>query len=1324
MDTVTFRISDPGPAVAESPWLKEIVDWTLSPVFCDAGSVQITYVAGTTIANYIVSELDNDRPVEIYPHFDGQVSPRLGFIIEEYDGSLLEDNETWSFTGRFNVAMLEWARLAQRPENNVPDPATWRMVNSTAGQYVHRLMFEAHGGVDATRNTIPEIGMDGRWTDFVDSHGNPWAFNLSLDVAVGVDYLSFLKKLYELRICEFQITEILGEKKLQLYNPADMTVTRTGPLVQQRFWNDMAVQGLINEAKDYEALEKAVDEFETTYDVDYHIVETAGEFQTWGTEYKWDAIDDGYIEHIKNVTRIVVREFSKYPPEMVKNSQLGDIWLEWNLRRKEDDGFVHSNSDVINFNVNSNQPNLDNFTAAFHSEWMKILWRDPENQTIWNNNFNARWHAQNPEGFEYSPTEYSADDFPKPYRFISSYARTGLDNDIGETNRFMNYSRDYQQGLAFASIDPPLQEKIRIYHEFMARLDPFYTDYKAFERINIGMQTGVGIDRTIGNSVVTLRQGRDLVDAPRKRTTRGVATDLLMVGSEGAYATTYDESARARMGRRREAVINEAAITDRNALMSYGQTKLSTLTQGRSETTLGLVMEGQFTPGEHFDIGDWVDVDMRTDGSPVEKMRIVQWSLSGDADGLLSGSVTLNDFFADRDEILNQRIDDLIEGSTVTGASRQVGLPNDVVDGLAPARPEGLSITSTPFMNVVGDGQAMVRGVWLPVQTNSDGTPITDLGGYEVAWQADIGGQVQPWLYVGQTSTTFMDFGPVPSNYYIRIRVRAFDNAGNKSPWSVSTLARTVSDSTPPAQPSAPSLEAFLGVVIIRWNGLDLNGAPMAADFDHLEVHVSTEYGFTPTAATLIDSIPGNGPGVATYSGEPNVTVYVRLVAVDRSGNRSQRSTFSTVRPTKLVSDDLIDDIITSAKIARGAIDDPNFLGDEVVEASKIRNLAVGNAHIAWAAISSGKIENLAVVTAKIADLAVNDAKIMNLQVGKILAGEMKAAVSIAGRMITGETNNGVEMNAQGLFGRKNGVNWLTFTNTGISIYRGEFRAETFFTAGYVTGGRSYIALGNTGTNDPADELRMFMDGRVASIRNPSDSPGALRISTNDNSGSGIQTAEFRSAGFYVNSNYKWANRNSHAGSGSPRTWYGTHIKDTDHYFAVQYPGMDFNTALRMWPTDWAQWGNRNMMISNFNPTGGGLKYLGLEKQVHVRAADDSQYGDMKLRNIYADNIGTSSNPALKKNVKKLDIDAVSMIEHMNLYAWDWDETQERTGSGIGFMLDEIPSMAEIVTEDEDTFSLPTMMALTLRVGQQNSSEIALLRKEIEALKGKDKTEK
>ncbi|PSJ23886.1 hypothetical protein B7P34_36360, partial [Streptosporangium nondiastaticum] len=127
----------------------------------------------------------------------------------------------------------------------------------------------------------------------------------------------------------------------------------------------------------------------------------------------------------------------------------------------------------------------------------------------------------------------------------------------------------------------------------------------------------------------------------------------------------------------------------------------------------------------------------------------------------------------------------------------------------------------------------------------------------------------------------------------IHIQVRAFDTSGNASAWSSpATDHTTASDVTAPPVTSAPVVSNYLGVLKIAWDGLtSTGGSELAAapDFDHVEVHLSTASGFTPSTSTYFDRL--YAAGVVVYTdGVYGTTYYAKLVPVDGSGNKGAAS--------------------------------------------------------------------------------------------------------------------------------------------------------------------------------------------------------------------------------------------------------------------------------------------------------------------------------------------------------------------------------------------------------------------------------------------------
>lgn len=514
-------------------------------------------------------------------------------------------------------------------------------------------------------------------------------------------------------------------------------------------------------------------------------------------------------------------------------------------------------------------------------------------------------------------------------------------------------------------------------------------------RLELWAPEGRGVDRTQGLRPTILRRARNLVDAPRKWSVRDSGTTVLAAGSEGVYRDATDNDALTRRGRRIERSTSANNLSDPDVVLAYAQNQLHLIVEGTLEVTHGIAfLPGEPRPVIAFDIGDWV-YSQTTAG--LERLRVVQWTLTVGADR--SGTVTLNDTLTDALTRVAAQLKAIAAGDTVVGTSESSGSQ----DLSTPMPPEITGASSIAFIDGTRGMRAAVTVGWIPPTVNVDGSIITDLAGYTVqfamASSADAFNAAATVNNAGAESAVF----DAPAGQTILIRVQAFDRNGNTSAWSDPPYPYTTeTDDFPPPIPSAPEVSEYLGTVKISWDGLTVDGTNMhtaAADFDHVEVHMSTGSLFTPSDATLLGVLYGRGSMVATdlpYT----VTQFARLVAVDWSNNKSDPSGQGSATPGPVVSADVFD-----------------------------------------GAIGTSKLADLAVTTAKINDLAVNNAKIGDLSVGKLTSGTMSAAVLLAGSIKTDTVGTRVEI---GSFGIKlfNGANTMVdfSTATGSALVVGEFR--------------------------------------------------------------------------------------------------------------------------------------------------------------------------------------------------------------------------------------------------------------------------------------------
>ncbi|MET8826106.1 hypothetical protein ABZX40_13620 [Streptomyces sp. NPDC004610] len=175
-----------------------------------------------------------------------------------------------------------------------------------------------------------------------------------------------------------------------------------------------------------------------------------------------------------------------------------------------------------------------------------------------------------------------------------------------------------------------------------------------------------------------------------------------------------------------------------------------------------------------------------------------------------------------------------------------------------------------------------------------------------------------------QTTAQIQDLSP---GIGYDVQIRGVDTTGNAGAWSPVTTFVASADNIPPSTPAAPSMAGSrIAVQVTHQLGKSSGGSfNLESDLDHLEIHVSYEPGFTPTAATVKGKAVANAgmiqaqiPVVFTAQVEETSARYVRVVAVDKTGNKSGPSDAATA--TALLIDDAHISDLTVTKVTAGTI--------------------------------------------------------------------------------------------------------------------------------------------------------------------------------------------------------------------------------------------------------------------------------------------------------------------------------------------------------------------------------------------------------------------
>lgn len=182
-------------------------------------------------------------------------------------------------------------------------------------------------------------------------------------------------------------------------------------------------------------------------------------------------------------------------------------------------------------------------------------------------------------------------------------------------------------------------------------------------------------------------------------------------------------------------------------------------------------------------------------------------------------------------------------------------------DGIAPSPVTDLAATSELPANATSP---VINLTWTPPTTRSNGDPISGfLDGYDIwykrsteaVWKKEFvkdGGQ-------GIAAHQIKD-AVLLQNFTYNIRVYAVDIMAQYS------TAATVNVSTAKFSevlnaPSKPVVSSKLGTITVEWDGLDSAGNLPVPGIIYIEFHESTSSGFTPSSATLVETLPVTNSG-------------------------------------------------------------------------------------------------------------------------------------------------------------------------------------------------------------------------------------------------------------------------------------------------------------------------------------------------------------------------------------------------------------------------------------------------------------------------------
>lgn len=378
-------------------------------------------------------------------------------------------------------------------------------------------------------------------------------------------------------------------------------------------------------------------------------------------------------------------------------------------------------------------------------------------------------------------------------------------------------------------------------------------------------------------TAVVIRRGEDQKDSPNNKTSRDIATAMLVGGDEGSYAesTSAAEASRGRW----EQFITQGGAKTTPTLQLVGSTALATRDKTRESRSAAVaILTTKAQPLVHYKPGDYV---YQNRSGTNERVRVMQVNYT--LGTVPTASLTLNDKLQDLDVIMKRRLD-MIGGGVLSSGQVTSGTQADTIP---PNAPTNLTATSSTYVSA--DGSELVQLVvsWSAPQNSQDGSNLTDLAYYDLQYTfAGVGWQSAPPPAADAQTT---NVAGLPTGASITYRIRAVDASRNASGWTTNTINTSGASITPPT-PSTPAFAWYSSLAIgTQWDGKDATGAAYPANLDRVEIVVTA--GATDAVTKVPDAIIQSAGTVYFLSPYWNGGGYVRFRAVNKNGLSSSWST-------------------------------------------------------------------------------------------------------------------------------------------------------------------------------------------------------------------------------------------------------------------------------------------------------------------------------------------------------------------------------------------------------------------------------------------------
>ncbi len=355
------------------------------------------------------------------------------------------------------------------------------------------------------------------------------------------------------------------------------------------------------------------------------------------------------------------------------------------------------------------------------------------------------------------------------------------------------------------------------------------------------------------------------------------------------------------------------------------------------------------------EVGDIISLTMPRYGWEAKEFEVVGWVFGADDAGALRISLTLRetseaafDWDAEESEIISNDSDLTSGVNPVTGLTATAGgtiardgtfINSILVDWDAANNASGYDIewmvnTSIDYAangGIVEPADAttareqFIYKAYVEIlyrQPDGNGFDFYNTGGGSGLTETEVRAQLyesseRTSLAFAGTSvrnpTTEFTITPVRDETEYNIRVRAFNDLGDKSEWTSVTFT-SVTDTTAPSAPTSAAAIGYFQSAVVTWAAPTTNtdGSPFA-DFAQYNIYRSLSNNFA--TATVV----GSSQALAFTSGglDDNTTYYFWVTAQDYSGNESAPSNVATATTNFLSADQMVEDIRQEIGAAR-----------------------------------------------------------------------------------------------------------------------------------------------------------------------------------------------------------------------------------------------------------------------------------------------------------------------------------------------------------------------------------------------------------------------